>query len=409
MKLSSQEMANKKDISLFQLACDFGWLNLVDRDMENEEEVYAFYHPTFQEYFAAKAIDDWHFFLNHIPKNPSQGTYRIFEPQWKEPMLLWLGRPEDKLRQQKESFIKALVDFEDGCGEWLSQAQVDKGFYEYQAYFLAAAGIAEFRDCSRADEIVEQIVKWDIGYLDEKGERQKFLYLIQKGAQEALQETERTRAIAALVKLLGSTEDEYTRIRAAESLVNIGTGNERAIARLVELLGSTQDADTRWQAAKSLGKIDPGNETAITALVELLKPTAFEQLCWSTQDEDDEDTDEQVLERLHESLREIIEPGNQTAIAALEKLLGSTQDDPWPWTRIRAAESLVNIGTGNETVIAALVELLDSTEYEDILFRAADSLEKIGTGNQTAIAGLVKLLVSTEYDNPYYTAKHCLK
>jgi predicted NACHT family NTPase len=37
---------------LFKLARDVGWLNLVDRD------VYAFFHPNFQEYFAALVIDD---------------------------------------------------------------------------------------------------------------------------------------------------------------------------------------------------------------------------------------------------------------------------------------------------------------------------------------------------------------
>ncbi len=58
--------------SLFGLALRFGWLNKVGVDGENPRKgVYAFFHPTFQEYFAALAIDDWHYFLNHIPENPS--------------------------------------------------------------------------------------------------------------------------------------------------------------------------------------------------------------------------------------------------------------------------------------------------------------------------------------------------
>ncbi|MCL6755127.1 hypothetical protein KBT16_30800 [Nostoc sp. CCCryo 231-06] len=77
--------------SLLKLALNRGWLNCVGIDT-NRKPVYAFFHASFQEYFAAKAIDDWHLFLNHVPKNPSQGIYRIFEPQWKQTILLWLGR-----------------------------------------------------------------------------------------------------------------------------------------------------------------------------------------------------------------------------------------------------------------------------------------------------------------------------
>ncbi|WP_146034033.1 NACHT domain-containing protein, partial [Nostoc cycadae] len=146
--LARQEMREE----LFKLACDVGWLNLVDRVAETEEEVYAFFHPNFQEYFAALNVNHWHEFLNHVPHNPTQGTYRIFQPQWKEVILLWLGRRQENLRQQQQDFINALVNFKDGCGEW-NREDVDKGFYEYQAYFLAAAGIAEFKDCLQADEI----------------------------------------------------------------------------------------------------------------------------------------------------------------------------------------------------------------------------------------------------------------
>jgi predicted NACHT family NTPase len=110
-------------LDLFNLACRLGWLNLVDTEAKTDEAVYAFFHPTFQDYFAACAIDDWHFFLNHVPDNPIQGIYRIFEPHWKEVILLWLGREEEELREKKEESIKALVEFEDGCA----------GLYSYQS------------------------------------------------------------------------------------------------------------------------------------------------------------------------------------------------------------------------------------------------------------------------------------
>ncbi|MFO5529250.1 MAG: NACHT domain-containing protein, partial [Cuspidothrix sp.] len=66
------------DEKLFNLACEVGWLNQVDRDAVNDEDVYAFFHPNFQEYFAALVIDDWRYFLNHVSDNPDEGIYRVF-------------------------------------------------------------------------------------------------------------------------------------------------------------------------------------------------------------------------------------------------------------------------------------------------------------------------------------------
>ncbi|MHC5729612.1 MAG: AAA family ATPase, partial [Nostoc sp.] len=108
--LAVGEMGEK----LFKLAYDLGWLNQVDRDAVNDEDVYAFFHPNFQEYFAALIIDDWNYFLNHVPNNPEEGIYRIFEPQWKEVMLLWIGRKDIKI-EQKESFLSTLIDLSDNC------------------------------------------------------------------------------------------------------------------------------------------------------------------------------------------------------------------------------------------------------------------------------------------------------
>ena len=178
------------EASFFYKALQLGWLNDVGiaSESDSKEKVYAFYHATFEEYFAALAVNDWHYFLLHVPENPEQGTYRIFEPQWKEVILLWLGR-EDIKKQQKEEFIKALVEFDDGC-KIQSQIPDWKGFYEYRTYFLAVAGIAEFKDCALADAIVKQIVKWGFGYFDIQTHNwQTFNQQIRRNARAVLVET----------------------------------------------------------------------------------------------------------------------------------------------------------------------------------------------------------------------------
>jgi hypothetical protein len=82
-------------------------------------------------------------------------TYRIFEAQWKEVFLLWLGR-KHIFKQEKENFIDALVKFEDRCN----------GFYWEQAVLIAAEGIAEFKSSIYEIKIIEQLTLWAFGYFD---------------------------------------------------------------------------------------------------------------------------------------------------------------------------------------------------------------------------------------------------
>ncbi|BDI17787.1 hypothetical protein ANSO36C_35890 [Nostoc cf. commune SO-36] len=239
-----------------------------------------------------------------------------------------------------------MVNFQDGCGKW-ERENVDKGFYEYQSYFLAAAVIAEFKDCSQADEIATQIVKWGFGYPPEKQKWVKFIKPIEDTAQLALQQTERTKAIAALVQLLQFPNlDNDTRHQAAESLGTIGTGNEKAIAALVQLLNHVY-VYTRHQAAKSLRTIGTGNEFAIAALVAALQST----------------TEDDFIRRVAAESLGTIGTGNEFAIAPLVAVLQSTTVDDF--TRRLAAESLKTIHP------AALVELPQSTDVSDKRWAAA--------------------------------------
>jgi energy-coupling factor transporter ATP-binding protein EcfA2 len=145
---------------LFDLACHVGWLNLVDRDANNDEAVYAFFHPNFQEYFAALVIDDCDYFLNHVPNNPDKGTYRIFEPQWREVILLWFGLVKtfnisDIVHYvKKEKLIDTLIDFEDNCNN----------YFQNQSLFIAVLSIQEFRDYHYADDIIMRTIKLAFGY-----------------------------------------------------------------------------------------------------------------------------------------------------------------------------------------------------------------------------------------------------
>ncbi|TAF07070.1 MAG: hypothetical protein EAZ77_10845, partial [Nostocales cyanobacterium] len=131
--ITSYELREK----LFNLACEVGCLNQVDRDAVNDEDVYAFFHPNFQEYFAALAIDDWHYFLNHVSDNPDEGVYRVFEAKWKEVMLMWIGR-KDILSNMKNEFMLEMSHFKDGCNN----------IFKYGLLPIATKCLWEFPACS---------------------------------------------------------------------------------------------------------------------------------------------------------------------------------------------------------------------------------------------------------------------
>ncbi len=355
---------------LFNRACRLGWLNQVDRNLETDKPFYAFYHATFQEYFAALAIDDWGFFLPRDHKNKpvkdadnKDKPYRIFEPQWKEVILLWLGR-EEVDTEQKQEFIEALINFRDGCG----------GFYQHRAYFFAAAGVAEFGECSRSGEVVAQIVQWSVDYVR-----------FQDGARAALQQTHRAKAIDALVNLIATSEDKDICYDAAESLGEIAVGNESAIAALLNLIANSQSETTRRCAAESLGEIAVGNESAIAALVNLIANSQSET----------------TRRCAAESLGKIA-VGNESAIAALLNLIANSQSET---THCYAAESLGKIAVGNESAISALVNLIANSQSETTHCYAAESLGQINPGNESAISALVNLIATSEdKDIPRYAA-----
>ncbi len=357
--------------SQFELACRLGWLNLVARDAETLEGIYAFYHPTFQEYFAALAVEDWHFFLNHIPENPQHpdARYRIFEKQWKEVILLWLGR-EEVGKEEKEGFVKALVEFKDGCDD----------FYGYRAYFLAATGIAEFKDCSLADGIVSQVIKWGFGYFDEeKQEWQTFLHLIAQGSREILKETDRERVISALVELIGTSQDEDTCITTAYWLGEIDKDNPVASEALVELIDTSQNEGSRGIAAFLLGIIDNANPVAIQALVELIN---------TLQDENDRTQAAFLLETIGK--------GSPVAVAALVELMRTSQEEN---TRRQAAKSLGEVGEDNPVAISGLVELIRNSCEQNTRMTAANSLGKIDINNSVILVIFDELSGSSEEDN----------
>ncbi|HLO86068.1 MAG TPA: NACHT domain-containing protein [Nostocaceae cyanobacterium] len=382
-----------KDSSLFKLAEDINWLNKIGIDEErlNPQELYAFYHPTFQEYFAALAIDDWDSFLprEHIDKpvedkdNPGQyKCYRIFEPQWKEVILLWLGRKDNNIEAQKNDFINKLISFNDNCGD----------FYKYRASFLAAAGISEFSsfNSSCADILVSDVIKLAFGYIEYHEFRYlRFLKPITEGAELALQETDKKRAIKELIDFLKLVEEEQPfLIEVARFLLKIDPTNSYAIKALTKILSK---GIYGIEAAFLLLESNPDNVDA-------------RKFCTKEYELQTKET-RKILRDSFESYRQAMkeEPIKncndiENLIQQLNKSYKNLDNDGFDadndyWNFIAAVERLSEIGYANRNVIYVLMNLLigkeyslskDSYELTDIFKTIVNCLQKI-INEQTAL------------------------
>ena len=250
---------------LLELALQLGWLNQVGVSTTGTK-IYAFYHSTFQEYFAARSIADRrYFFTGDIATNPA-----IFNPYWHETILFWFGR-RDIAISEKEAFIAALIDVDNECGK----------FYYYRAYFLAAAALAEFPESIHSQEIIDRLLQWRFAKFIPAQNNWKFYPLpIQDGARVALRKTDLAAAICGLEIFAQTVKNPFLCWQAAHSLGKVfDPGNAIAIQALVHSIELVTSGDLQIKICESLSRIDPNyNRIAIDTLVNIIQTGKTESL-----------------------------------------------------------------------------------------------------------------------------------
>ena len=248
----------------FEKALELGWLKSIDQD----EQYYDFLHDSFKEYFATLAIPHWKYFLpeDHIDRpvkdnNGKYKKYRIFEPKWKEVIIFWIGRKDEDI--DKENFITALIDFEDGCQD----------FYGYRAYFLAAICLNEFKDCKFAEQIIDQMIEWSFGYFnDDKQEWCVYINSLDTESYKTVGKIHHSILVEKLNQLSQCDDiDDYTYFLIAETLGKVDIGNPNALAPLIQILRTSEGSSDIYRVGASLEKIAIGNQNAISMLGEILE------------------------------------------------------------------------------------------------------------------------------------------
>jgi HEAT repeat protein len=367
----SKLWADRSD-TLLSAADKLGWLNVVEE--EAGEDVYAFYHPTFQEYFAACSIDDWDYFLprGHVDRPvPCQGedvpTYRVFERQWQQVILFWIGIKNNVQNDARESFIENLINFNEQGEE----------FYYYRAYCLAGIFIGEFKQFQRSEEITQQIVTWAFGYIDsESMKRNFFLKSIQSLALETLPLVHREYTILSLIDLMKKPDLPDTHYEDLANIIGqIGMGDTNVISSLVSLLKQPNISKRHYFYVVSiLEKVEAGNEQLITDLLEIF------------------------TNYITSSLKVIKD------IDTINELFRNWESDDFLHSlNLNIANTLGKIGVGNKDTIASLEKLLS---YPGLLDRqlshVAFALGAIDKGNDRAILYLIELLEHKRYSNYHH-------
>ncbi|MCG5059388.1 MAG: NACHT domain-containing protein [Limnoraphis sp. WC205] len=394
----------KEDIindELFNLALNLDWLVLIDRDNKTDEPIYQFFHPSFQEYFAALVIDDWDFFVprDHVDQPVPGKRYCIFEAEYKQVFIFWLGR-NDINQKSKDMLLKTLINFEDSC----------LNIYRDRAYFLAASAINEVKEFEECEEIIKTVINLSLQY-NSRVNNSNYPSPVFRLAYQSILQINSTQVADSLVNIINKSQDELIWCQAATLLGEIKVKNSNTINALIYVINQSQYEYPQCMAASSLGKIDSTQSIAKNTLTKLIE-NSNQEYVYATASVELLKIDPDNLLAIN-VLIELIFDGNFIGkkIDIVEVLWKSNKGKNLFINQIiffiknREVKNfypcnfiIENYLKYNSFFISELTKLISKCDDFEVCRIAAEILCKVAPLNSTAIQTLLKLIQNSEDD-----------
>ncbi|WP_052754438.1 HEAT repeat domain-containing protein [Calothrix sp. 336/3] len=383
--------ADEED-SLFCLALKLGWLNKVGIAAESDiqEEVYAFYHPTFQEYFAGK----W---LAEYVEKQKEGQQSDEELQWNylnhlkwtEPAALMMGLLSNEGLALRVVRLALQVDWQLGAR---LAGEVKVEWQEKTVALVKSLNIPpllkiRLLESAKSNASIPELMKF-LEYEDSD---------VRYRAVHALREIKSETAIPGLIKLL-QHENRDVRYTAAILLEDITS--EDAIPELIKIIKLTdyENSNLRSIAQSALGKIE-----SQSAIMELIKLLEYEDnnIRWNAEYALGKIKSKASIPQLiklleHDSLSvrsNVIKAlGEIKYEAAIPKLIQLLQEDSY--VRKEVIEALKKMESESSTAeLIKLIKYENSFVQDDSSFVRRNAISALGEiKSEAAIPQLLKLL-----------------
>jgi HEAT repeat protein len=306
--------------------------------------IFSFVHPTFQEYFTA---------LYLYQNRKTDGIWeqikdRLYDPKWREVILLLLGIPEDG---DDENFTTGILEEIRRVGE--NDALEE---YTHRHLDLRLAAVADL--VAVTPEVKSRVIEETLQLLIHSVTAQPFQNHLAR--YELL---ERCREIPAVVDglmqfVLDARFHPSHRVWAIQLLGRLGDKSHRVINGLLEIAhADTSDSDMQIHVAKALGAL--GEKLQAMAILSRVVQvnTNSNYIVWASE----------VFGSLGEKSH------------ASKILLGVAKNTEIDFlTRVNALDSLGNLGEKPPEVIDGLSQIFNVDVYSQVKAAAIQALGKLG-------------------------------